>query len=87
MIEMNKLHDEVLLILQEECAELIQAISKVKRFGLQENKDNLLQEVADVLCMINLAFDKGILVKDEETLRKRISVKEERLKIYSDIFK
>jgi len=62
MIEMNKLHDEVLLILQEECAELIQAISKVKRFGLQENKDNLLQEVADVLCMINLAFDKGILV-------------------------
>lgn len=87
MIEMNKQHDEVLLILQEESAELIQAICKVKRFGLQENKDNLLQEIADVLCMINLVFDTGLLTKDEETLRTRIGVKEERLKIYSDIYK
>jgi NTP pyrophosphatase (non-canonical NTP hydrolase) len=87
MIEMNKQHDEVLLILQEECAELIQAICKVKRFGLQENKENLLQEIADVLCMINLVYDKGVLEKDEDMLRERITVKAERLKIYSDIFK
>ena len=87
MIEMDKQHDEVLLILQEECAELIQAICKVKRFGLQENKDNLVQEIADVLCMINLVYDKGVLVKDEDTLRERITAKAERLKIFSNIFK
>ena len=87
MIEMDKQYDEVLLILQEECAELIQAICKVKRFGLQENKDNLVQEIADVLCMINLVYDKGVLVKDEDTLRERITAKAERLKIFSNIFK
>lgn len=83
---MMKKEDEILLILQEECAELIQAVSKVKRFGMEFNKEQLLQEIADVLCMINLLYEHKIIEEDEETLRNRISVKEERLKKYSKIY-
>lgn len=36
-------------ILQEECAELIQAVSKYKRYG---KEDGLFEEMADVLIMI-----------------------------------
>ena len=34
---MNQKQDEVLRIAQEECAEVIQAISKIFRFGLDES--------------------------------------------------
>lgn len=83
---MNNKQNEILLILQEECAEVIQAISKVKRFGLENNIEQLEQEVADVLCMINLAFDHGILEKNDERVRNRIAVKQERLKKFSSIY-
>ena len=82
---MNK-QDEILLILQEECAELIQAVSKVKRFGLDHNKEQLLQEISDVLCMINLVFEHSIVEKDEKDVKKRIERKENRLKEFSNIF-
>lgn len=40
-------------IAMEECAELIKAVSKVKRFGLTKgNKDNLVEEIADVRIVI-----------------------------------
>ena len=84
---LNKVQEEILTILQEECAEVIQAVSKVRRFGEAGNIEQLEQEVADVLCMINLAYMHGVLVKDEERLKNRITVKEERLKKYSSIFK
>lgn len=48
-------------ILQEECAELISAISKIKRFGIDSvnpktgvtNLENLKQEMSDVVAMIS----------------------------------
>lgn len=55
-VEENK--DLCLTIAMEECAELIQAISKGKRGKL--DKDNLAEEIADVLiCMelINEIYD------------------------------
>ena len=61
---------EVLLITQEECAEVTQAISKVFRFGLNErwpepinptNKERLEEEVGDLLCMIELMIENGII--------------------------
>ena len=82
---MNK-QDDILTILQEECAEVIQAVSKVRRFGMESNMDQLEQEVADLLCMINLMFDNEIIGYDEEKLRQRIKFKEEKLKRYSKIF-
>ena len=45
--------DLTLIITSEECAELIQAISKIKRYGFHdEYEDNLHEEVADVLICI-----------------------------------
>ena len=41
-------------IAMEECSELIQAISKCKRYGFVDNhRDNLIEEIADVLIIIN----------------------------------
>jgi len=85
---MNQLskRDEILLILQEECAEVIQAVSKVKRFGMANNQEQLEQEIADVLCMINLCYEYKIISSNKEEVDKRINKKEERLKKYSNIY-
>lgn len=48
-VEVDK--DLCLTIAMEECAELIQAISKAKRGKL--NRDNLVEEIADVRLCIN----------------------------------
>ena len=52
---MNSKQQEILDILQEEAAEVIQAISKVRRFGLQNNIEELNKELADLSYMIELA--------------------------------
>ena len=36
MNDMNQITQETLLITQEECAEVIQAISKIMRFGMED---------------------------------------------------
>lgn len=59
---MNNQTKEVLLILQEECAEVTQAISKIFRFGIDNykpgkpktNAEHLEEEVGDLLAMIDL---------------------------------
>jgi len=85
---------EVLLITQEECAEVTQAISKVFRFGLNErwpepidptNKERLEEEVGDLLCMIDIMVEKGI-ISDEKLNKAKIN-KREKLKTWSSIFK
>ena len=44
---------EETVIAMEECAELIQAISKVRRYGFGgQYKDNLIEELADVNIVI-----------------------------------
>ena len=41
-------------IAMEECSELIKAISKCKRYGcVDKYRDNLIEEIADVLIIIN----------------------------------
>lgn len=39
-------------MVQEECAELIQAVSKVRRFANNEAMKNLVEEIADVKIML-----------------------------------
>lgn len=66
--------DLTLTITSEECAELIQSITKVKRYGFHDKyEDNLHEEVADVLiciaelvCLGYLDIDK---VKDYQKLK------------------
>lgn len=66
--------DLTLTIASEECAELIQSISKVKRYGFHdEYEDNLHEEVADVLICITELVCLGYLdidkVRDYQKLK------------------
>jgi NTP pyrophosphatase (non-canonical NTP hydrolase) len=55
-------------LLIEECAEVIQRVTKAKRFGLEEvqagqelnNKERLRLEVRDVLEIVNMLHREGI---------------------------
>lgn len=90
---MNSKENEILNILQEECAEVIQMVSKCRRFGMDgthlkdggTNRERLTEEIGDVLCMLKLAQDFDIVDADEvsdASFRKL-----EKLKIWSNIFK
>ena len=79
---------EVMAILQEECAEVIQAISKINRFGLNSewqgvtNKQALITEIGDVLALISILCDEtDINIKDEE-VHKAINAKYDKLNIF-----
>ena len=66
--------DLTLTIASEECAELIQSITKVKRYGFHDKyEDNLHEEVADVLICITELVALGYLdidkVKDYQKLK------------------
>jgi NTP pyrophosphatase (non-canonical NTP hydrolase) len=84
---------EILDILQEECAEVIVEISKCRRFGLDsrhykthiEHKEMLEQEIGDVLAMVDLLADRGII--DNNMINKAKQKKIDKLKIWSSIFK
>lgn len=73
MHKVNEHQEECLNILQEECSEVIQAASKVKRFGILNRKpgaelnnlQNLEMEIGDVLAMIELCKEAGIGITDE----------------------
>ena len=89
---MNDKQREILVITQEECAEVIQAISKCVRFGIDNShksgttqRENLSMEIGDLICMIGLLVESG-LVKEEDINHARAE-KIEKLKTYSNIFK
>lgn len=89
---MQNKDEEILAIAQEECAEVIQAISKIFRFGYLarhpdehfSNRQRLEEELGDLQCMINLMIDCGIVT--EEALLKAEAKKLEKLKKWSNIF-
>ena len=89
---MNSKTEEILNIAQEECAEVIQAISKCRRFGIDEthlkagksNREHLSEEVGDLLAMIQLMVDNGVVtVGDIEDAKQ---AKFAKLKIWSKIY-
>ena len=67
----------MLVITMEECGELIQACSKMLRFGEDQDYTQLQEEIGDVMCMIEILKDGG-LVSDEQ-IQERIKVKKEKL--------
>lgn len=81
-------------ILQEECAELIQVISKIRRFGINNhnpfvtpiktNMDHLIEELGDVSVLIN------VIKKQYNIPEERVKLAEERklnkLKKWSKVF-
>lgn len=83
--------DEILRITQEECAEVIQAISKIFRFGMDEvydnqsNRQRLTSELGDLQCMIDLIKETKLVSTDE--LESAVQSKRERLQKWSTIFR
>ena len=79
-------------ILSEECAEVIQGVSKCHRFGLDNikpgkpltNAQHLEGEIGDVLAMVSLLQSMGIVT--EEGLEKAKLAKFEKLKKWSNIY-
>jgi len=82
---------EILIIMQEECAEVIQSISKIFRFGEKykydgtSNIDRLEEEIGDLICMLDIMFENGI-ISDNRVFGAK-EAKRERLKLWSGIFK
>ena len=75
---------ELMIITMEECGELTQACSKVLRTDFKDHAlQDLKQEVADVVCMIELMKKNG-LVNDAEIVQ-GIQNKMEKLEIYSNL--
>lgn len=89
---MNNNIREILLILQEECAETTQAISKCFRFGLHQikpgneytNLQHLQEELGDLLAMIELLKNANIGITEENLHVAKIN-KFEKLKLWSNI--
>jgi NTP pyrophosphatase (non-canonical NTP hydrolase) len=90
---MNKIDAlELLGILQEECAEVIKVISKIRRFGLcprdsntgidYDNLGELKQEIGDILCLIEMLQNNTNLNITDEYLQKAKLAKFEKLKKY-----
>jgi len=70
---MNHQTDEILTILQEECGEVVVAVSKCKRFGLHDlipntkesNVKRLAKEIGDFYAMVDLLIDQKLFTMDE----------------------
>ena len=79
-----KKKEEMLVITMEECGELIQACSKMIRFDEPCDYKQLQDEIGDVMCMIDILKNGG-LVTDEQ-IQKRMAVKKEKLMKWSLLF-
>ena len=67
----NKVN-EILDILQEECGEVIVAVSKIRRFGIDNTykdggtqREHLVQELGDVTLLIELLRAHNIFTEQE----------------------
>ena len=82
---------EILDLLQEECGELVTAISKVRRFGMENvykdsgtQREHLIQELGDVTLLIELLHAHGLYT--EKQLRTAQRYKAEKLTKWSTIY-
>lgn len=88
---MNNQEHEVMNILSEECAEVIQAISKCHRFGfdnikpgkLKTNLEHLEEELGDLLAMIDILENMEVINRQALDLAKIAKI--EKLKKWSTI--
>lgn len=89
---MNEQTKEVMDILQEECAEVIQAVSKISRFGIDNlkpgkpktNREHLEEELGDMLAMIDIMLERDVI--SWENLEAAKQAKIEKLKKWSNIY-
>jgi len=89
---MNEELREIMLILQEECAEVTQAVSKCMRFGPDQmkpgkertNLNMLEEEIGDLFAMVELLVDMNIGVTDAGLEHAKVA-KFEKLKKWSNL--
>jgi NTP pyrophosphatase (non-canonical NTP hydrolase) len=89
---MNNQEREVMNILSEECAEVIQAVSKCHRFGLHNYKpgkpktncEHLEEEIGDLLAMVDILLDIGVVNQVSLDVAKKAKI--EKLKKWSTIY-
>lgn len=91
---MNSKTEEALGILQEECAEVIVEVSKIRRFGLetahfksnmQHTHQTMLEmEIGDVLALVDILLDQEIINK--ERLDQYKQNKKDKLKKWSNLY-
>lgn len=91
---MNKRTEEALGILQEECAEVIVAVSKIRRFGLHTahyksemqhtHRTMLENEIGDVLALVDILLEESII--NEQNLARAKQSKKDKLKLWSNLY-
>ena len=80
--------ERVMDVLQEECAEVIQAVSKIRRFGLEEswnsvtNKEALITEIGDVLAIVDILVEETDINIDRLQIELAIKAKKKKLEIF-----
>jgi len=78
----------VMAVLQEECAEVIQAVSKINRFGMHgewqgvTNRQALVTEIGDVLAIIKVLMMETDINITEAELEKAVEAKFKKLEIF-----
>ena len=80
MKPLNEHQQECLLVLMEECSEVIQAASKIKRFGVVgkntktvlTNLQNLEAELGDILALIDMVVNSNLGITKEGIEKARI---------------
>jgi hypothetical protein len=90
---MNSKEKEILDIAQEECAEVIVAISKISRFGLDNikpgkpktNREHLAEELGDLQAMIDLCVKFNLVGSEQISIAADNKIA--KLKVWSNIFK
>lgn len=79
---------QVMGVLTEECAEVIQAVSKINRFGMHgewqgvTNKQSLVTEIGDVLAIIKVLMEDTDINITEDDLEVAIKAKLKKLEIF-----
>ena len=89
---MNSKEKEILDITQEECAEVIVAISKISRFGLDNfkpgkpktNREHLAEELGDLQAMIDLCIKFNLVGSEQVSIAADNKIA--KLKNWSTIF-
>jgi len=84
--------NEVMNILSEECAEVIQAVSKINRFGMDNykpgkpktNRQHLEEELGDLMTMIDILQEMDVV--SYANIEKAAEAKHEKLKKWSTIY-